>query len=212
MTDLRSHMAVIFTGGYCNTELLPPEFRNGDFYIAADSGRLTAEKCGVHPHIIAGDFDSSDTPTNCGKAKIVTVPAEKDYTDTMLACELALEQGYSQLLILGGTGGRIDHTFSNVFLLEGLQKRGVTAVITDGENRIRLLKNETFRLCKDRFSYFSLFALEDARVTVEGGKYPLADALLTRDNPYAVSNEFNGNEVVLSVSGGAVLLMESDAH
>ncbi len=212
MNNTSLPLAVIFTGGYCNTELLSPDYRTADLYIAADSGRLTAERCGIAPHVVAGDFDSSDAPTVGSTAEIITVPAEKDFTDTMLSCELAIERGFSRLLIIGGTGGRIDHTFSNVLLLEGLKKRGVTAVIEDGTNRVRILFDQDYVLTRSRFSYFSLLALADARVSVTGCKYPLSDVLLTRDNPYAVSNELTFDSACISVKGGPVLLMESDAH
>lgn len=204
-------LAVIFTGGHCNADLLSSDYRTADLYIAADSGRLTAQRCGITPHVVAGDFDSSEKPA-CGNAEIVAVPAEKDFTDTMLACELAIARGFRRLLILGGTGGRIDHTFSNVFLLEGLKNRGVSAILEDGMNRIRLLQDESCTLAKEHFSYFSLIALEDARVSVTGSKYPLSDAPLKRDNPYAVSNEILEKDATVTVAGGSVLLIESDAH
>jgi len=204
--------AVIFTGGHCEPALLSPDDIAADLYIAADSGRITAERCGIRPHVIAGDFDSSDAPAVDGASEIIRVPAEKDDTDTMLACDLAIQRGARELVIVGGTGGRIDHTLSNVFLLENLRSRGVTASLDDGNNRVRLLCDETVLLSKSRFRYFSLLALTDAFATICGCKYPLTDAPLSRANPYAVSNEITADSAEIRVSGGPVLLIESDAH
>ncbi len=204
--------AVIFTGGFCDTSLLTAEELTADLYIAADAGWHAAKKCGIRPHIAAGDFDSADVPPADFAGEIIRVPAEKDDTDTMLACELAIDRGARDILILGGTGGRLDHTLNNVFLLENLLSRGVRAWLTDGENRIRILQNEMLTLPRTRFRYFSLLALSDAAVTLGECRYPLSDAPLTRDNPYAVSNEITGDAAQIRVCGGPVLLIESDAR
>ncbi len=209
--DVSVKRAVIFTGGFCSFSHLSSDDFNGDLIIAADAGRITAEMCGVHPGIIVGDFDSSPIPAHT-TAEIIRVPAEKDDTDTMLACRIAIERGATELYVIGGTGGRLDHTLSNVFFLEALHERGVRTVLTDGVNRLHLLKDETVALSSSRFTYFSLFALDSAHVTLEGCKYPLDNALLSRDNPYAVSNEITTAKATISVSGGAVLLVESDAR
>ncbi len=212
MTDTLSRKAVVFTGGHCNTALLPKAELNAALYIAADAGIRTAEAFGITPHIVSGDFDSSAKPFEKTGVETVTVPSEKDFTDTMLACDLAAGRGCSHILIVGGTGGRIDHTFSNVFLLEDLKHRGITTIIDDGNNRVRLLSEETCVLSKSRFRYFSLLALTTAKVTIEGGKYPLTLATLERSQPYAVSNEILGVSATVTVEGGPVLLIESDAQ
>ena len=201
--------AVIFTGGECSPSLLDPSDYTGDLIIAADAGYKTAQKCGVTPHIIAGDFDSAPVPSVPG-AEIIRVPAEKDDTDTMLACELALKRGAKILRIVGGTGGRLDHSLSNLFLLENLHRRAVRASLCDGFNRICLLENETRRLPRCGYRYFSLIALADASVTLSGCRYPLQNAPLTRTLPYAVSNEICGESAEITVAGGPVFLIESE--
>ena len=201
--------ALIFTGGFCRTERLSPEELRADLVIAADCGRLNAEQCGVTPDIIAGDFDSSAPPENTGSARLIRVPAEKDVTDTMLACDLAIREGARRIRILGGTGGRADHALSNVFMLENLRQRGVIAEICDGENRIRLLSDESCLLTRTHYRYFALLALEDACATITGCKYPLSRAPLTRSLPYAVSNEITSPQACVTVEGGPVLLIES---
>ena len=201
--------AVVFTGGECDTDRLDPSEYAGELIIAADSGYRTALKCGVIPHIIAGDFDSAPIP-EIADAEIIRVPAEKDDTDTMLACDLAIGRGASVIRILGGTGGRMDHSLSNLFLLENLHRRGVTASLCDGQNRICVLENGSRLLSRCGYRYFSLIALEDACVTLTGCKYPLSDAPLTRSLPYAVSNEITAENACVTVSGGPVFLIESE--
>lgn len=208
MVDSSVTSALVFVGGHCDTDRLPAHMLRADLIIAADSGQITAEKCGITPHIIAGDFDSSPLPSDT-EAQIIRVPAEKDDTDTMLACRIAMQHGARQITILGGTGGRIDHSLSNIFLLEQLKEQGMDVVLCDGNNRIRLLLKESVTLSPEGFPYFSLIALECATVSAAGCKYPLDQAPLRRSEPYAVSNEITAEVATVTVSGGPVLLIES---
>ena len=203
----RVRTAWIITGGHCRPDVFRRYPARADLVIAADAGRRTAEAASVSPDLVCGDFDSSAPPHG---VRVVRVPAEKDDTDTMLACELAAQAGAEELVLFGGTGGRIDHSLSNLFWLEALRRRGIRAILTDGDNRVRLLENESLRLAPDGFRYFSLLALTEATVSLHGCKYPLTDAPLCRALSYAVSNEITSAFAEIKVSGGPVLLIESD--
>ncbi len=194
--------ALIITGGYMNYSRIHISPEKFDWIIAADSGYLSAKKLGILPHVILGDFDSAVIPQT--RAEIFVAPAEKDETDTMLACTVAVERGAKDLLILGGTGGRIDHFLSNLFLLESLCNDNVKATLTDGENTLRVLHDETVFLTQNG-GYFSVFALDVCKVSLSGCKYPLEDYTLTRAEPFAVSNEVIGESATISVQGKAIL-------
>ncbi|MBQ8836763.1 MAG: thiamine diphosphokinase [Clostridia bacterium] len=195
--------ALIITGGYLNFERINVSADEYDIVIAADSGYLSAAKLHIAPDIIVGDFDSAVRPNT--NAEIITVPAEKDDTDTMLACSIAIKRGAAELLILGGTGGRADHFLSNLFLLETFREQNIFATLTDGENILRVLQNETVTI-ENRGGYFSLFALDECTVTLTDCKYPLNEFTLPHSNPsFAVSNEVVGEKATVTVKGKAIL-------
>lgn len=202
--------ALVITGGYCDTEGLGhPDAGDYDLVIAADSGLDTAEKLGIQADIIVGDFDSlgrvpGDRVTE-KEAQVIQLPCEKDVTDTMFACSCAAERGCREITILGGTGGRADHTLSNVFYLESLRERGIRAEIADGRNRIRLAVDETVTITNDG-GYFSVFALDSCIVSARGCKYPTRELRLLRKEPFAVSNEVKGKRAYVKVEGKAVLI------
>lgn len=209
-TTSRIKTALVITGGYCNAELAKrylPE--NPDIIIAADSGYETACRLGVEPSIAMGDFDSfkGRLPEDL---ETLRVACEKDVTDTMLACEFAKDSGCAEITIIGGTGGRIDHSISNVFYLEELLTEGVRAILTDGENTVRVIKDETVVIKSSTLppsgGFFSVFALSECTVTESGCKYPLKEATLVRRRPYAVSNEVTDGEAVVTVRGAAILV------
>ncbi len=194
--------ALIITGGYINIEAIKLPLEDFDIVIAADSGYISAEKLNLSPDIIIGDFDSATLPS--ANAEVITAPAEKDETDTMLACNIAIERGFTDLLIVGGTGGRADHFLANVFWLEALKDKKISAILTDGENTLRIINNESVQI-PDRNGYFSLFALDTCILSITGCKYPLKEYQLKRNNPLAVSNEVIDEYATLTVSGKAVL-------
>ena len=93
-----------------------------DLIIAADSGYNNASRLGVRPGLLLGDLDSIDrkklAPDELEHIEKIIVPAIKDDTDTQLAVDTALSRGADKIYIIGGLGGRLDHTLSSVFLLE----------------------------------------------------------------------------------------------
>ncbi|MBQ8513312.1 MAG: thiamine diphosphokinase [Clostridia bacterium] len=197
--------ALVITGGYCNVQrakkMLPV---SADLVIAADSGYATAQELGITPDITMGDFDSYREALP-PQMKILRVPCEKDDTDTMLACEYARDHGCTYITIVGGTGGRIDHSISNVFYLEDLRRQGIRVKLTDGENTVQVIMDETVTVQNDG-GYFSIFALDTCVVSLTGCKYPLSRAQLIRQRPYAVSNEVTDECAVVTVQGSVLLV------
>ncbi len=203
--------AVIYTGGKVYTEGVTERPEEGDLVIAADSGYRTACEMGVAVQVLVGDFDSLGEPQAPNGCELIRVPAEKNSTDTHLAVEIALERGASEIVIVGGLEGRLDHTLSTVAIAEFLSEKRVHAVLTNGKSRVRFIRNGGVILPRSEFRYFSLVAADPTvkGVTVEGGKYPLRNARLHRTFQYAVSNEIVGNCALVEVKKGGLWVIES---
>ena len=203
--------AFIYTGGLVAQDGITDFPEEGDLVIAADSGYKTAKHLGVKVQIALGDFDSFPVDGVDRDVERMTVPAEKDFTDTQMAVELALSRGVTMLFIIGGIGGRLDHTLSNLWLLEDLYDKGVRATLCDGNNRVRFIRSTSELIPRSHYRYFSLLAADDRvkGVTVEGGKYPLRNATLRRTNQFAVSNEIEKNCALISVKKGGIFIIES---
>ena len=201
--------ALILTGGRTDVSGFPPSWRNCDHVIAADSGMAAALALSICPDLLVGDFDSMEIPEAYRGIPVCRLPAEKDETDTMTAARKAAEAGFGRIRIFGGTGGRLDHTLSNLFLLEELRRQGIGAQLCDGENLVLAVRDETVVIPRGRSGYFSVLPLEDVRVTVTGAKYPLHNRWIRRFDPFAVSNEVTAESAAVTVFGSA-LLIESD--
>lgn len=204
--------AFIFTGGNVWREGVRERPEPDDLVIAADAGLLTARRFGCEPSIVLGDFDTLGVPDVGEETEVLAVPAEKEDTDTQLAVHVALERGAKEILIVGGLDGRLDHTLSILAILEDLDARHIHATVTSGKNRARFLRNNSTLLPRSEFRYFSLIAADEKvrGVSIEGGKYPLKNAKLSRLKQYAVSNEIVGNCALIDVRRGGVWIVESN--
>lgn len=205
--------AFIYTGGKIYPENITEHPKGDDIRIAADAGFINAGLLGERIDIALGDFDSlgerqSEIPAS---AKKITVPSEKDETDTQLAVNEALKMGADEIVIIGGLDGRLDHTLSNMAILEAMAEMRVHALIANGQNRIRYIRSTSTLIARSGYKYLSVIAADDVvkGVSIEGCKYPLHNARLSRKFQYTVSNEIEGNCALISVKKGGIYIVES---
>ena len=213
VSNLHERMrAFIFTGGNVWQDGVTEGPKEDDLVIAADAGLVTARRFGVEPSIVLGDFDTLGEPDVPKETEVIRVPVEKDDTDTQLAVRVALERGAREIVIVGGLDGRLDHTLSTLAILEDLDARHIHAYITSGKNRARFLRNNSTLLPRGNFRYFSLIAADPKvkGVSIDGCKYPLKNAKLSRLCQFAVSNEIVGNCALIDVRRGGVWIVESN--
>ena len=203
--------AFIYTGGAVRAEYITEHPKADDLCIAADQGYHTAKALGERIDLLLGDFDSIGSVPRDEGVEIRQVPAEKDYTDTQLAVEIALERGAEDIVIIGGLSGRLDHTLSTLAILEDLYARGVYCTVTDDQNRARYMKSTSTLIARSPYKYLSIIAADEVvkGVDIEGCKYPLKKATLRRSHQFAVSNEIMGNVAFISVKKGGVFMIES---
>ena len=203
--------AFIYTGGAILPSNITEHPKGDDLRIAADSGYENAVTLGERVDLLLGDFDSLKITEFPQGVEQIRVPAEKDFTDTQLAVDTALKKGADEICIVGGLDGRLDHTLSNLAILEDLSAKRIHATITNGYNRVRYIESTSTLIPKSGYRYLSLLCLSEKAkgVSVEGCKYPLKNATLTRTFQYAVSNEVDGNCALISVRKGGIYVIES---
>ena len=203
--------AFIFTGGGIAKENIRLVREDDDIVIAADAGYFNAKELSFVPDLLVGDFDSLGKENIPSGVKIVELPAEKDLTDTQVACDIALENGANEIIIVGGLDGRLDHALSNMAILRMLFEKRVRAYITDGRNRVRYIRNTNEIIVRSSYKYLSVIADDEVAkgVDVEGCKDPLKNAKLCRAHQFAVSNEIVGNCALVSVKKGGLFIIES---
>ena len=193
------------------------EIFGSDIVIAADKGLDTCVRAGIVPDIVLGDYDSTDMRGRIDEmrrsgAYVEVYPAEKDFTDTEAAVMCALRKGAEEIVILGATGGRLDHFLANLDLCLIPLRRGVKCTIADERNEIMLLDSGiTLRSEYTAGRYVSLLPFTDhvCGVTLTGMKYPLSDAWLVRGSSLGVSNEVTGETGRIDFREGILVLVLS---
>lgn len=201
---------IVAAGKIDNTDILKKNIFYDDFVIAADAGYLKLKAAGIEPDLIVGDFDSSDTPEN--SVETIILSPVKDCTDTQYAVSQAVERGYGDILVLGGLGGRIDHSLANFAVIGEYKQKNVNICLIDAHHKIYALKNETAVLTKsDR--YVSVFSFTDSSVvTLEGFYYSVNGLKLSCFDSIGVSNEITDDTAKITVSEGTVLVTECDKN
>jgi len=180
----------------------------GDLVIAADAGYLHCKQAKLVPDLLVGDFDSMDPPRDF--PHITHFPVEKDDTDTMLAVRTAIERGCREVHLYGATGGkRMDHTLANLQTLQWIRHQGARGYLYDNDFVFTAIQNETLSIPQTvDWGLVSVFCLgATARGIDEVGlQYPLSDAMLSSDQPLAVSNHLTGAPASITVRDGTLVV------
>ena len=189
-----------------NYEKIKAFFSSHDYFVFCDGGLKHQAHLGVSPDYIVGDFDSFDMPKNTENTLVL--PTVKDDTDTFAAIKLMLSRGYTDFLLVGVIGERLDHTFGNVSILLYLKKHNAKGVIVDDYSEM-LLCEQSVKIAKENCSYFSLISLDEKLegVDIIGAKYPLKNATIENHYQFAVSNEPIEDTQITVKKGNALVII-----
>ena len=109
-------------------------------WIGVDRGVYHLLSHHINPKIAIGDFDSLSKEEKKKLEKenlsFFLYPTEKDKTDLELAIDWTISQRAKEIIILGATGGRLDHFLMNVQLLQKGLEKNINITIVDKGNRI----------------------------------------------------------------------------
>lgn len=212
--------ALLISGGSINREYIAGYLKDRKFSmtVAIDGGLAVADEMGIMPTHIVGDYDTVsdkilskylDEPG----VQVVKLNPEKDFTDTQSAFNLVMENGCTDVFIIGGTGTRLDHTIVNIQTLQMFLGR-CNAVIINENNRIRLIDKKTVIKKDEAFGkYVSFLPLTEkvSGLTLKGFKYPLDnyEFRLRETFSLGVSNELAEDEAYVDMKDGILIMIES---
>lgn len=171
-----------------------------DVVIAADGGSTLAARLGLVPDLVIGDLDSSD-PTLLQTLEDQGIQFDrfqhetKIETDTELAALAALNWQPETIIILGGIGGRLDHSVANLLLLTHPQLAQHDVRVVDGRQTALLAKpgrwSELPARVRDTVSLLPV-GVEASGARTRDLLYPLNSETLLVGRGRGVSNEVTG--------------------
>ncbi|GIP34049.1 thiamine diphosphokinase [Paenibacillus sp. J2TS4] len=191
------------------------EIERADKYIGADRGAEFLVLHGYEPDLAIGDFDSlqqldTEQVRQASKRWVDCDPVMKDYTDTEMAFNEALALKPSEIILIGATGTRLDHSLANLHLLvQGLEAR-IRCKIVDASNEITLIDDELM-VFPNEYKYLSLLPLSEEvhGITLEGFLYPLKDASLKIGQTLGISNIVTAGVGRITLAKGKLLVIRS---
>lgn len=190
---------IVAAGPVEDVPTLAPFVKDKTMIIGVDGGIATLVEQGLDFDVAIGDFDSLGYVPDGG----LLHPAEKDETDLELALRYATEQAAgAELLIFGATGGRLDMTLQNVYLLKQFP---MARLVTKRED-VRYWKTGQYELASEGYHYLSFIPLVRSNLTLRGVKYPLTEHPVPVGGSLTVSNEWVGVAQVTVVEGEVLVL------
>lgn len=170
-----------------------------DVVIAADGGTVLANRLGITPSLIIGDLDSTPADLVTKYSNLGIEVRRYDHktkweTDTELALLAALDYSPKKIFLLGGIGGRLDHSLANVLLLTHPQFRSCNLHILDGSTELFLAKPKQWNSIQgetnDIVSLLPIGAAAEV-VTTRGLRWQLDGETLVAGKARGVSNRIS---------------------
>lgn len=198
---------------------LEPYKLSGDVvFIGADKGSVYLLNEGIIPTLAVGDFDSlsteefSDVTKRVALVKVASV--DKNETDADLALIHSLDFGPQQVVLVGVTGGRLDHFISALNSMYRFQKDNpeIKFIIRNKWNEMRLLTPGIIKLTPNpQLPFVSFYAFHEKieEITLTGMKYNVSNETVNIGSSRFTSNQLLDEQGSISFSSGICLLIRS---
>ena len=206
--------AVILAGrDYTDTSCISGALRA----VAADSGAEWARKSGIQLSAIVGDFDSVSQETldfykQQDPSCEIVLAAEQEHNDFEKILHYLAERWHGEVRIIGLTGGRIDHTISNLSVMLRFTHRfkGLTAFDPFGSHFF-LTSGRTYSFENRIGTIISLMPFGDAEgIVTRNFRYPLSGESLSLGQREGLSNVVIGSPASISIERGALIISVMD--
>ncbi|MHB8390714.1 MAG: thiamine diphosphokinase [Acidobacteriaceae bacterium] len=180
--------------------------------VCADGAADRARSMGIACHVIVGDLDSvsSDTREYFARhgAEILRVP-DQDHNDFEKSMEYLMAKWSGVVHIYGLTGGRLDHTLTNLSIMLRYSDRFHDLIAIDDVAEYRFL-TDAKSLCSIECPIDTTISLvpfgEAQGVVTNNLLYPLRAETLRLGAREGLSNRATASPVTIAIEQGALLI------
>ena len=200
---------VVFAGGDPPPVSVLVGLPKNAYVIAADSGFDHAHRLGVKVDLLVGDLDSISIGGLGLAGEIERHPTDKNATDLAIALDAAARKNPSQVIVVGGSGGRIDHFLANAALLASPTYSGLKLTWLPGQATVHVVRDR-IELSGSPGDVVSLLPYGGpARgVSTVGLRWPLTDAVLAPGTSLGVSNQMIDTTATIRLDDGVLLTVQ----
>ena len=170
---------ILADGLFPSSEKVQNLLREAETIVCCDGAAQKLLDFGVEPDYIVGDLDSLSAELKQRFTQKIIQNTDQETNDLTKAVEFCISKNWKQIVILGATGLREDHTLGNISLLCDYKKQlDKVAMISDFGTFTPIFETTTFN------SYLgqqvSIFALnQKTKLTFNGLKYPVTNQSFT---------------------------------
>ncbi|HMN49315.1 MAG TPA: thiamine diphosphokinase [Ignavibacteriaceae bacterium] len=176
--------------------------------ICADGGANSAKKLGITPHFIIGDLDSIKPGIKKyyeNKSTIIKYKRQND-TDVEKCLKFAIKKKFDEVVLLGATGDRLDHTICNLGIVIKFYKQ--IKILLAAENSFLVPTDRSLTLKSVNGETISLYAFDlRTKITSYGLKYKLKNTALPFGERESTSNVSISSKIKLDVKGGIIFII-----
>jgi thiamine pyrophosphokinase len=172
--------------------------------ICCDGAANSLIDFGLEPFAIVGDCDSVNKKIANKYNDRLFRDNDQETNDLTKAVKWCSERRYNDIVILGATGKREDHTLGNISLLVEYASFIKVKMVTDAGIFFPLLKS--CKIGSEKGQQVSVFSIDaHSKVTSSGLKYKLEKKELTNWWT-ATLNEAEGDSFTLQFEGGPLIV------
>jgi thiamine pyrophosphokinase len=200
-----SKPTIILADGTFPVHEIPLGYLADDHIIVCCDGSVESlVDAGFLPDAIVGDMDSINSELKNRFADRIFIDDSQDTNDLTKAVEWCRGMDYDNIVIIGATGKREDHTLGNISLLAEYAKDLKVIMVTDTGIIRPLLKSSSIESFPGQ--QVSIFSIDpETEVTSQGLKYPLNRTKI--NNWWAATlNEALGDRFSIEFTEGRILL------
>ncbi|HSP87552.1 MAG TPA: thiamine diphosphokinase [Ignavibacteriaceae bacterium] len=178
--------------------------------ICADGGANKALNLNLIPDFIIGDLDSIEDSTlkyYQDKSEIIKLKRQND-TDVEKCLKFAIQKKYDEVILLGVTGNRLDHTFCNLGIVIKFFKKIKLKIIA--EESLLIPYSGKVELKTSPGEIISIYGFDKkTKITSTGLKYPLKNSILPFGEKESTSNVSISEKVILHINGGIIFIVRN---
>lgn len=176
--------------------------------LCADGGANSAKTLDIIPEYIIGDLDSIKADVYeyySAKSSIIKINRQDD-TDVEKCLKFAIKKKFDEVMLLGATGDRLDHSFCNLGIV--LKYFSKIRIMILHQKSLLSAYSGSIILNTIPNEIISLYGIDSkTRIKSTGLKYPLNNIALPFGQKESTSNIAINNKVHLQVMDGIIFVI-----
>lgn len=197
-------VVILANGSFPGTDIPLGYLNNADRIVCCDGSVEALLNYGLEPWAIVGDMDSISDDLKRRFEDRIHHSADQLTNDLTKAVRYCLINDITDVIILGATGQREDHTVGNISLLADYSESLSVMIVSDYGFFIPVMSGR--RISSWQGQQISVFSVDKgSRITSVNLKYPLCDTEL-KNWWMGTLNESSSDHFILKFDSGRVIV------